>query len=315
MGTSGPRSVVILGAGSIGIAFAATFADARFDVTLVEPDQTRRDGAGQEFEKNLRAIELAGLSQGGTGVTNVVDSLDAASTSAEIVIECGPEDLAVKQTIFRDLLARMDAATVLVTASSAIPMSQVLPDAKSQARCLVAHPVNPPSILRLVELAPAPHTTATATAKASAIFEAAGFESVMLGHEVEGFVVNRLQSAVLREAYRLVDEGVADVAGIDAAMRLGLGPRWSLSGPFETAELNTPGGIEAHARRMGPAYKRIGEARGETVDWNADLVASVTAQRAQILPPDQQPDRRAWRARAVARLVAERDRILSGDDG
>ena len=147
--------------------------------------------------------------------------------------------------------------------------------------------------------------------KARASFEKAGFAAVTLGREVEGFVLNRFQSAVLREAYRLVEEGVVDVAGIDNVMRLGLGPRWALSGPFETAELNTPGGIEAHARRMGPAYRRIGEARGETVDWNEDLVARVAAERAEILAPEHQDERRAWRARAVAQLVAERDRIVS----
>ena len=127
--------------------------------------------------------------------------------------------------------------------------------------------------------------------------------------------MNRLQGAVLREAYRLVDEGVAGANDIDHVMRLSLGPRWALSGPFETAELNTPGGITAHAARLGPAYKRMGEARGETVDWPPELVAKVERDRRAVLPAPDIPARVQWRTRAVAKLVAARDRIQRDKDG
>ena len=134
-------------------------------------------------------------------------------------------------------------------------------------------------------------------------------------HEIEGFVLNRLQGAVLREAYRLVQDGVIDVAGLDRVMRLGLGPRWALSGPFETAELNTPGGIRAHAARMGPAYRAIGQSRGEVgCDWPDDLIASVDAQRRAVIAVQDLPDRVAWRAQAVARLVALRDTLMGAKD-
>ncbi|MEM9047824.1 MAG: 3-hydroxyacyl-CoA dehydrogenase NAD-binding domain-containing protein [Pseudomonadota bacterium] len=304
--------LVVLGAGSIGLAFAAVFEDAGFAVTIVEPVAERRAALAKALQAQRSAIALAALSFGKNGPIASVAGLADAPKDPVLVIECGPEHLETKRAIFRDLLAMMDPATPLATASSAIPMSRILPDAADQTRCLVAHPVNPPSVLRLIELAPAPGTAPEFTDRAAEVFSAAGFTAVALRKEVEGFVLNRLQGAVLREAYRLVEEGVADVAGIDAVMRLGLGPRWALSGPFETAELNTPGGIEAHARRMGPAYKRIGEDRGETVDWNAALVARVAAERARLLAPERQDERRVWRARAVARLVAERNRIQSG---
>jgi 3-hydroxyacyl-CoA dehydrogenase len=233
---------------------------------------------------------------------------------ANLVIECGPENVEAKQAIFAGLLAAAGPDTVLATASSAITISRIVPDAARQARCLVAHPINPPAVLRVIELVPAPGTLPDTVARAETLFAVAGFAAVRLGHEIEGFVLNRLQGAILREAYRLVDEGVTDVAGIEAGVRLGLGPRWAFSGPFETAELNTPGGIVAHAARMGPAYRRMGEARGETVDWRPDLVARVAAERRAVLPEDKIPARTAWRARAVARLVAARDRLLGGAD-
>lgn len=306
--------IVILGAGSIGVAFAAAFSAAGAKVVIVDPDATRRADVPAALIHQYAAITTAGLDRGTPRDVVVAMAPDDDLASASMVLECGPEDLRIKQDIFADLLNKTSEATLLATASSAITMSQIAPDVAAQARCLVAHPVNPPSILRVIELVPAPGTDAHTTDTAAQLFDQAGFQPVLLGHEIEGFVLNRLQGAVLREAYRLVEDGVTDVAGIDAIMRMGLGPRWALSGPFETAELNTPGGIKAHAARMGPAYKRMGEARGETVEWSDDLVANVAAQRVQILAENDIPDRVAWRARAVAQLVAQRDALLRDTD-
>lgn len=311
----GKRSIVILGAGSIGVSFAAVFSDAGFAVTLSDPDVARRDAAAAAIAAQDRAIALAGLTQGRGGSVTVVPDAGSDLPGAGMVIEAGPEQLTVKQEIIAALLAACRADAVIATASSAIPMSMIVPDPAAQARCMVAHPVNPPSVLRLVELAPAPATLPDTVARAAALFESAGFAVVTLAHEIEGFVLNRLQGAVLREAYRLVAEGVTDSAGVDAVMRLGLGPRWALSGPFETAELNTPGGIRAHAARMGPAYHRMGVARGETgTQWPEDLVARVDAERRRVISLEDLPKRVNWRTEAVARLVALRDRLARGQD-
>ena len=302
--------VVVLGAGSIGLSFAAVLADAGHDVTLAEPDAARRDAVETGLALQGEAMALAGLMRGGKGTVTALPAATDHLPSAALVIECGPERLEAKQAIFAELLRHAGPQTVLATASSAIPMSHILPASQDQARALVAHPVNPPAVLRVIELCPAPGTLPETMDRAAALFSGAGFSPVRLGHEVEGFVLNRLQGAVLREAYRLVAEGVTDVAGIEAVMRMGLGPRWAFSGPFETAELNTPGGIRAHAARMGPAYARMGAERGETVDWNDALVTRVEAERRAEVAADRLPVRAAWRARAVARLVAVRDELM-----
>lgn len=306
--------MVILGAGFIGVSFAAAFIDAGFNITLVEPDQARRSAVPGGMKSQHDAIIDAGLEQGSAGQIKVVADAGNVLTSADIVLECGPEDLGIKQKIFAGLIAATGPDTVLATASSAIPMSQIVTDVAQQARCLVAHPVNPPAVLRVIELVPAPKTSAEIMSRAAALFGQAGFEPVILGREIEGFILNRLQGAVLREAYRLVEDGIATVDGIDAIMRRGLGPRWALSGPFETAELNTPGGILAHAARLGPAYRRMGQERGETVDWNETLLAKVAAERRAICPEDELPARARWRTRAVARLVAARDKLIRAAD-
>jgi 3-hydroxyacyl-CoA dehydrogenase len=307
--------LVVLGAGSIGVSFSAVFRDAGFEVTICDPDTERRSAATQAIEAQRAAMAMAGLEREGNGKLNVVGSLDSTLEKADMVIEAGPERLEDKQAIFLDLLERASQDAILATASSAIPMSRILPRAADQARCLVAHPVNPPAILRLIELCPAPATSPQTMEKASFLFERAGFRPVRLGHEIEGFVLNRLQGAVLREAYRLVDEGVVGAEDLDAVMRLGLGPRWALSGPFETAELNTPGGIRAHAARMGPAYRAMGEGRGETgCDWSAALVSRVESERRAVVSEQALPKRAEWRVKAVARLVAVRDKLLGEAD-
>ncbi|MHA1190489.1 MAG: 3-hydroxyacyl-CoA dehydrogenase NAD-binding domain-containing protein, partial [Alphaproteobacteria bacterium] len=305
---SSKTEIVILGAGFIGLSFAAAFSDAGWQVTLSELDENRRIGAKAKIKVQCEAMELAGLRRNAGGSVRVRNGVGDSLKTTSLVLECGPEILDIKQAIFAALLADSGPQTILATASSAIPMSRILPDESQQARCMVAHPVNPPAILRMIELSPAPATNPDTMDRAAQAFHAAGFTPIVLGHEIEGFILNRLQGAVLREAYRLVDEGVTDVNGIDTVVRLGLGPRWALSGPFETMELNTPGGIRAHAARMGPAYKRMGEARGETVDWSESLVGQVENQRRAVCAEADLPKRAQWRAEAVARLVAVRDK-------
>ncbi|MCC1493159.1 3-hydroxyacyl-CoA dehydrogenase NAD-binding domain-containing protein [Cognatishimia sp. F0-27] len=304
------RRVAIFGAGAIGTGFAATVVAAGWDVLLVDPSEAARDAAPESVARHIRALTSAGHRQAPRhGKLDTAAALDG--TGFVLVIEAGPERRDAKEAIFRDLLETTADDTVLVTASSAIPMSAILPDPTDQARCLVAHPANPPSLIRVIELVPAPGTDPAVTRRATALFQAIGFDPVPLGKEIPAFVFNRLQSALLREAYRLVDEGVVDVDGIDRLVRDGLGPRWALSGPFETADLNTAGGVRGHAERLGPAYAQIGRDRGEHApDWPAALVDLVEAQRRALLPEEELPARRAWRERALAQLLAARARVF-----
>lgn len=304
---------VILGAGFIGISFAAVLADNGWQVTLCDPDPERLRAAGDGIKEQNQAMALAGLNLNLDGIIETVSSADAALNRADLVIECGPEILEFKREIFSELLSITEAGTLLVTASSAIPMSQIVTDPDRQSRCLVAHPVNPPAVLRLIELCPAPGTSSKTIQQVAGLFADAGFEPSILTREIEGFLLNRLQGAVLREAYRLVDDGITTPSDIDKVMRLGLGPRWALSGPFETAELNTPGGIVAHAARMGPAYKRMGESRGEVVNWSDELVKKVAESRDAVRGDQSIPERAAWRSKAVAKLVGLRNQLLRGD--
>jgi hypothetical protein len=146
------------------------------------------------------------------------------------------------------------------------------------------------------------------------MFTAAGMAPVRLRKEVEGFVFNRLQGALLREAYCLVRDGVASVEDIDTVVRQGLGLRWSVIGPFETVDLNTRGGIASHALKMGPAYERMGAERGQHDPWTPALVAEVERQRRALLPLEAWEARIAWRDRALMRRIASQSRDADGPD-
>jgi 3-hydroxyacyl-CoA dehydrogenase len=302
--------VAVVGAGSIGVAFALVFTRAGHAVRLFDPDADARRRADETFRARAADLSVAGLLDETPDLPasrlSLHASLAEAVADVTLVVECAPERVEVKQAIFAELdrLAPPDA--VLASASSALPASRYTAGLAGRARCLVAHPGNPPYLIPVVEIVSTPFTEPAAADRAAALFAGAGMRPVRVGKEVEGFVFNRLQGALLREAYCLVRDGVASVEDIDTVVRDGLGPRWSLIGPFETVDLNTRGGIASHAQKMGPAYERMGAERGQHDPWTADLVEKVAGERRSALPLDQWEDRVAWRDRALMELVAHR---------
>ncbi|MFK4730788.1 3-hydroxyacyl-CoA dehydrogenase [Agromyces mediolanus] len=310
---SAPRDaerVAVIGSGSIGVAFAIVFARAGFRVALHDPVPDARARAEAELAERLALLAEAGLlPEPPAAVAARVRSssaLEDAVAGCALVQECAPEQRELKREIFGRIAAAAPPDAVLASSSSAIPPSELAADLAEEAaaRLVVGHPGNPPYLLPVVELVPSPRTGAAAVARARALYERAGLRVVELRREVEGFVFNRLQGALLREAYCLVRDGVVDVAGVDEIVRSGLGRRWSVIGPFETSDLNVRGGIAAHAERMGDAYARMGAERGQQDPWTPDLVAEVAAQRRAILPLERWDERVRWRDRRLTALAA-----------
>ncbi len=217
----------------------------------------------------------------------------------------------MKRALFAELDRLAGADATLASSSSFLPASSFAGELAGRHRVLVIHPGNPPYLLRIAELVPAPFTSPAIVERASRLVLAVGLQPIVLARETEGFVFNRLQGAVLREAYRLVREGVTSAADIDRLVRDGLGLRWSLLGPFETAHLNTRGGIAAHAERMGPSYLRMGREHGDNDPWPAAMVASVAADLEQRLPLADWEAAVAWRDHALMALLAARRAVAA----
>lgn len=295
------RRVAIVGSGSIGVAFAVLFARAGAAVTLVDVDPSAMARASDELQARLALLEGAGMlaeapDAVGARVSFGLD-LAAAVSEAELVQECAPERLDVKHELFARIGDAAPADAVLASSSSAITASSIardLPPAVA-SRVLIGHPGNPPYLLPVIEVVPSPSTDPDVVATARALYAAAGLRPVTVRREAEGFAFNRLQGALLREAYCLVRDGVVDVEDVDEIVRSGLGRRWSVIGPFETSDLNTRGGIASHAVKMGPAYARMGAERGQHDPWTEELVTEVTAQRRAVLPLEEWDERVRWR--------------------
>ena len=289
----------MIGAGSIGVSWAIVFARAGRPVSLFDPDGERLAAALRELRAKLGELATAGLLDADAGViarrVDAVADLGEAVRDAAHVQENAPERLDLKRDLFDRVGALTGEGTVLASSTSAIMPSQLFAGLRSERRCLVVHPVNPPHLLPVVEVVPGRSTTPSVVRRSETLLEDVGMSPVRLHREVEGFVLNRLQGAVLREAYALVRDGVVDVEGVDRVVREGLGRRWAIVGPFETSDLNTRGGIAAHAERMGDAYARMGAERGQDDPWTPELVARVAAQRRAALRLQDWAARVAWR--------------------
>ena len=298
--------IAIIGAGSIGLSFAIAFARSQVDVTVYDLNEAAIEQAPHLLKAKLDVVtEVTGDTQSPSRMGKVRYTTDLASAvqDADLVIECAPEKQALKQALFAELERLTPSTTILASASSALPISVIAGELASRERCILAHPANPPHIIPMIELVPASFTADEILAQTDALFRAIGMQPIHVRREIEGFVMNRLQGALLREAYCLVRDGIASVEDVDTVVRTALGPRWAVAGPFETADLNTQGGIEAHAAKLGPAYERMGAQRGQHDPWTPELVAEVTRQRRSLLPLEQWGERVLWREREVLRRL------------
>ena len=234
----------------------------------------------------------------------ISDDLSEAVDGATWVQESIVENLEAKRELFTQLDRLIPDSAVLASSSSMIAASRWADELPGRQRCLVVHPGNPPYLLTVAEVVPAPFTSEQTIRRAREVLESVGMSPVLVNGEPEGFVFNRLQGAVLREAYCLVRDGVVSPADVDRLVREGLGRRWAVLGPFETSHLNTRGGIRRHAQLMGPAYERMGAERGQHDPWTPDLVATVAADIEARLPMDFWEEHVADRDAALLRTAA-----------
>lgn len=297
------RNVAIVGVGLIGRAWAAIFARAGWNVRLIDSHQPTLSAAPGLIREELRALNRHGLAddpEGAMARISVASDLADALKGAEFVQENGPEKIEDKIALFAELdrLAAPDA--LLASSTSAIVASRFTENLKGRARCLVGHPVNPPHLVPLVELCGAPWTSPEAVSRAREIYRAIGQVPVTVNKEINGFVLNRLQGALLAEAFRLVGEGYMSAEDLDHTVKDGLGLRWSFLGPFETIELNAPGGIPDYCARYTGFYKELAaEAAGSEVYTSPNVDRVIAA-----WPHQPTTDR-------VAKLTARRNERLA----
>jgi 3-hydroxyacyl-CoA dehydrogenase len=303
VGQSTQARIAIVGAGFIGRSWATLFAQHGHEVTIYDPDGTSLEGVHASIQASLDQLAGEGLLTAPPAVVlgriTTAKDLDTAVAKAEYVQENIPERLDMKRTLFTELDRLAPASAVLASSSSSLTCTQICAELPGRARCLIAHPANPPHLLRAVEIIPAKFTDPIVATRAVDILRAVGQVPVVVG-EIDGFVMNRLQAALAGEALALVASGVADARAIDAVVKHSLGPRWAFMGPFETMDLNAPGGFSDYAHRYGKAFAQLGG--GDS--WPDDAVRQVDLDRRIDCPAENLPERREWRDRRLAALIS-----------
>lgn len=297
------RRVAIVGAGLIGRAWATIFARGGWKVRLTDPHEPTLRNAIDLIRNELQALARHGLAndpEGAAARLSAASSLEAAVEGVEFVQESGPELVEQKKTIFAELDRLAPPMAVLASSTSAITASHFTEMLPGRSRCLVGHPVNPPHLVPLVELCGAPWTSPETVERARRIYREIGQVPVTIKREINGFVLNRLQGALLAEAFRLVGEGYISAEDLDHTVKDGLGLRWSFLGPFETIELNAPGGIPDYCARYTGFYKELAATAAGPEVYQSPNVDRVIA----AWPHQPAPER-------IARLTQRRNERLA----
>ncbi|MDG2244423.1 MAG: 3-hydroxyacyl-CoA dehydrogenase [Rhodospirillaceae bacterium] len=305
------QTVAVVGAGLVGAGWAIVFARAGYPVRIYDGDADIRASvlAGIRTNlKDLQSFELIESAEAALEHITVCDILEEAVDGVSYVQESVFETIPVKSEITAALDAVCAPDVVIGSSSSGIPASAFTEKLEGRDRCLIAHPVNPPYLVPLVELVPAPWTRPTAVQFAHDLMTAVGQSPIHITREVDGFVLNRLQGALLNEAWALFDEGYASAEDIDKTVSEGLGLRWSFMGPFETIDLNAPGGVADYAARLAPLYHTVAQSRTKPKPWSGNLIGDVEKERRIHLPEQELASRREWRDRRLMALAAHKNK-------
>ncbi len=302
-------TAAIVGAGLIGCSWANVFARAGWNVRVWDPLAAQRAAAPGRIATSLGELTRVGLladAAAASARVTICETFDDAVRAADYVQESGPETLEAKRETFAQMDAIAAPTTVLASSTSAIVASQFTAELKGRARCIVAHPVNPPHLAPVVELCGAPWTSAEIRSRARDVMRSVGQVPIDVKREIDGFILNRLQVALLTEAFRLVQDGYVSPQDLDHTISDGLGLRWAFMGPFETIELNAPGGIADYCRRYTAWFRRYMADLPPSSVWD-DAAWQQAADAWGPAPSAEQVARKSrWRDQRLAALVAHK---------
>jgi carnitine 3-dehydrogenase len=294
--------VGIIGTGVIGASWAALFLARGVAVMAADPSATAADRLRRDIETCWPSLERQGLVVDGAtpDAVTIVASTSAAADGVDFIQENGPERIEAKRAIFHELDAAAAPDVVIASSSSGLMASDIQTAcSRHPERVVIGHPFNPPHLIPLVEVVGGSLTSAAAIGRAMAVYESIGKRPIRITAELPGHVTNRLQAALWREAYWLVEQGVVSVADIDLAISSGPGLRWSLLGPFVTQHLSGGDAGFAHVlEHLGPPMVAWWETF-QTPAWTPELQALLVAGVDAELDGIDQPA-----------MVAERDHLL-----
>jgi carnitine 3-dehydrogenase len=284
------KTIAVVGAGLIGASWASYFLSRGLNVAATDP------APGAEG-RLLALVERCGAS---TTRLCFTPDLATALRHAEFVQESGPERLADKVALFRQMDAITAPEVLLASSSSSLLVSDMQAECAHPGRVVLGHPFNPPHLIPLVEVVGGRQTDEASLLAAMAFYREIGKHPVRLNREILGHIANRLQAALWREAFHLLQSGIASAADIDAAIAHGPGLRWALLGPFLNLHLaGGEGGIDHMLAHLGPPTEAMWDDLGTPRMDPALLQQVADSVHAMVAAID------------LPRVMAERDGLLT----
>lgn len=296
-------TVAIIGTGVIGASWAAFFLAKGLDVVATDIAPDAEASLKRYIDEAWPALERLGLAPGASPLRLSFEAdLSEALKGADLVQENGPERIDFKKKLYGQLDELLPPDVIIASSSSGLTMSEIQTGcANHPERCVIAHPFNPPHLIPLVEIVGGAKTSKETIRRASKFYTALGKRTVRLNKEVPGHVANRLQAALAREVYYLVDEGVVSVGDVDTALSWGPGLRWGIMGQVLLNHLGGgQGGMEHFLEQFtGPLtawWKTLGSPE-LTPELQKKLIDGIHAEVG---------------SRSIDDLAAERDEVLLG---
>lgn len=302
------KKTAIIGVGLIGQGWAAVFAQAGFEAAIYDTSAEAAKRALNAMAKrfaDLAEFDLVAPSAAPEILKriSIAETLEDALQDAVYVQENAPEDVDIKREITRTLDAIAAKDVPIGSSTSGISASRYCEHIPGRHRCLVVHPINPPHLIPAVEIVPTPWTDQDTVANVNELMVQCGRETIVLNAEIDGFVVNRLQGALLEEAFRLIGSGIVSAEDLDKAVCEGLGLRWSFMGPMQTIHLNAPGGVADYVARYGKMYRDFGIGSYEDIDWAKVARDGLAIEMSRKTPVTQIPDAQIDRDRNLMALL------------
>jgi 3-hydroxybutyryl-CoA dehydrogenase len=303
-------ATAVIGAGLMGHGIALTLARAGHSVAATDPMPEARAALPERVTESLRLMGVADVETAKVlKRIEVFDSVAGAVREAAFVFEAAPEKMALKQAIFAEIEAAAPESAILCSNTSVMPITEIMQGLRDKTRALGTHWWNPPHLIPLVEVIRTADTSEAAMAATMDLLAGAGKTPVRVEKDVPGFIGNRLQHALWREAISLVERGICDAAAVDAVIKASFGRRLAVLGPLENADLvGTDLTLDIHNTVLADLENRPGPSPLLQQMVAEGKLGMKSGQGFRTWTPDEA---KALRAKVVSHLLAL-EKLLEG---
>ena len=297
------NKIGICGAGLIGASWAIGFANAGYIPYVYDSSPNSVDNFNKYFDDLLKDLKIIDPNINEDKIRNNIKlncTIEQICENAVLIQESIVEDLKVKQDVYKELDRLTSKETILASSSSYLVISEISKFVEHKNRCINAHPALPPHVVPFVEVVGSKDTSEEIIKKALTIYKKANYAAILVKKETEGFVLNRLQGALLNEAVRLHEGGFASMEDIDIALKHALGIRWAFMGPFEIMDLNAPEGIKDSFSRYRTGIQNLAKQQNTVPSHSDEYLDKLDKEQRQRLAYQDRPDRIKKRNQMIA---------------